>query len=82
MLDGRWERIASDAELLDIPGLTVGNPSAGFGSAIFASLWRTVAERRARSDIAVAMYCCWCCRGKAFSCTNWLNDVRALCSTK
>ena len=60
------ERVALDAELLDIPGLVAGKHSAGVGLVIFVSLWQAASpESRGRSGVVTAVWRCWCCSGKA-----------------
>ena len=44
--------------LLDIPGLVVGNHSAGIGPAVFMSHRQAAAhESRAQSGVTVSIYC-------------------------
>lgn len=72
------ERVASDAELLDIPGLVAGKPGAGVGLVIFVCLWQAAShESRSRSGVVIAVWRCWCCSGKASSCTSCLSNVKA-----
>lgn len=75
--------VAPDAALLDITGPVVEKTGAGFDVAVFVSLRQAAAhESCTRSGVAVAVYCCRCCGGKASSCTICLNNVRALPGTK